>query len=246
MNDLIRFEDVELAVIDRDGQRWLAAADIAAALGYGRADKVTHLYTRNAGEFSEAMTCVLKVRTQGGLEPQNGVAAPDLRAQSGHAATDQRRDVRVFSLRGAHLVAMLARTPRARAFRAWALDLIEAELATLRDPGRGRDAVTARLARALYLDGPQLATETEMLAERDPAAAALALRHLSSCLRDAEASRDAVLRRMALDEGDGPRIDLRTAASHNLARLTIEQRAIEDLTDRIRRVAGLLAPEGAL
>lgn len=224
MNAIVHFNDVSLEAITRDGQQWFSAADIAAALGYATDREVRKLYERHASEFSDSMSALVKVTL-----PQGG-----------------RQDVRVFSLRGAHLVAMLARTPRARAFRAWALDLIEAELAALRDPGRGRDAVTARLARALYLDGPQLASETELLAERDPAAAALALRHLSSYLRAAEASRDAVLRRMALDEGDGPRIDLRTAASHNLARLTVEQRAIEDLTDRIRRVAGLLAPEGAL
>jgi prophage antirepressor-like protein len=35
--------------------------------------------------------------------------------------------VRVFSLRGAHLIAMLARTPVAKAFRRWVLDVLEKE-----------------------------------------------------------------------------------------------------------------------
>ena len=33
--------------------------------------------------------------------------------------------VRIFSLRGAHLVAMFARTQKAQSFRVWVLDLIE-------------------------------------------------------------------------------------------------------------------------
>jgi hypothetical protein len=80
---------------------------------------------------------------------------------------------------------------------------------------------------------------------RDPGAAAAALRQLSAQLASAEASRDAILRRMALDEGDGPRIDLRTAAAFNLARLAVEQAAIEDLTTRLRAVAAHVAPVSA-
>lgn len=226
MNDIMKFDDVELAVIDRNGQPWFTAGDVAAALGYSGAGKVMQLYARNADEFTDSMAGVLKLRTPCGPDGRGGGL----------------QDVRVFSLRGAHLVAMLARTPRARAFRAWALDLIEAELAQLRDPGRGRDAVTARIARALYLDKPDLRTETERFAMRDAGAAASALRQLSAQLASAEAARDAILRRMALDEGDGPRIDLRAAAAFNLARLAVEQAAVEDLTNRLRAVAAHVAP----
>lgn len=34
--------------------------------------------------------------------------------------------MRIFSLRGAHLVAMFARTPKAKAFRRWVLDVLDA------------------------------------------------------------------------------------------------------------------------
>jgi prophage antirepressor-like protein len=236
MTNLMKFEDVELAVIDRGGQPWFTAGDVASALGYDDQRHVNRLYARNADEFTDSMSTIVKLPTAYG----------EMRGQIDPASVGNRLlDVRVFSLRGAHLVAMLARTPRARAFRAWALDLIEAELAQLRDPGRGRDAVTARIARALYLDKPDLRSDSERFSMRDPGAAAAALRQLSAQLASAEASRDAILRRMALDEGDGPRIDLRTAAAFNLARLAVEQAAIEDLTTRLRAVAAHVAPVSA-
>lgn len=223
MTDLIRFDDVDLAVIARDGQQWFTTGDIARALGFADARKVANLYARNASEFTDSMTCVLKLRTQ-------VVETGD----------DQSRDVRVFTLRGAHLVAMLARTPRARAFRAWALDLIEAELARLRDPGRGRDAVTAQVARVLFPETPGMEHDEERLAERHPDMAPMALRQLVTDLRSAEHARDRLLRSMALDEGDGLRIDWREAPSWRIARLTVEQRTIEDLQNRINRVARLM------
>lgn len=39
------------------------------------------------------------------------------------------KDVHVFSLRGAHLIAMFARTPIAKEFRKWVLDVLDKELA---------------------------------------------------------------------------------------------------------------------
>ena len=37
--------------------------------------------------------------------------------------------MRVFSLRGAHLLAMFARTPKAKEFRRWVLDILDCEVA---------------------------------------------------------------------------------------------------------------------
>lgn len=100
----LSFEGAELAIIDRDGRPWVAAADLARALGYARSDKVTQIYERHAGEFSEAMTQTPKLRV-----PGNPMEIP----------------VRIFSPRGCHLVAMFARTERAAAFRRWVLDVLE-------------------------------------------------------------------------------------------------------------------------
>jgi prophage antirepressor-like protein len=38
------------------------------------------------------------------------------------------QEVRIFSLRGCHLLAMFSRTPVAKEFRAWALDILDAYL----------------------------------------------------------------------------------------------------------------------
>lgn len=108
MQDL-SFEETTLRVIEIDGQTWVGAADIARALGYNRADKVTRLYDRHSAEFSESMTRVVMLET---ADPQTGVLL-------------NKTASRVFSLRGAHLVAMFARTGKGQAFRRWILDLIE-------------------------------------------------------------------------------------------------------------------------
>ena len=75
---------------------------MAKALGYSDDRKVGVLYARHKDEFSNNMSVVLNLST-----------------------TDVPATTRIFSLRGCHLVAMLARTPIAKAFRRWALDVIE-------------------------------------------------------------------------------------------------------------------------
>lgn len=44
------------------------------------------------------------------------------------------KSVRVFSLRGCHLIAMFAKTPIAKAFRRWVLDILDAEAAKVQLP----------------------------------------------------------------------------------------------------------------
>jgi len=79
-------------------------------LGYHNpAKKIHELYRRHADEFTETMTAVISL--------------PDPDPQTGGAG--QMRQVRVFSLRCAHLLAMFARTPKAKALRRWVLDLID-------------------------------------------------------------------------------------------------------------------------
>ncbi|PKR57487.1 Bro-N domain-containing protein [Thalassospira lohafexi] len=104
----LTFQDTDLTIIDRDGVQWLTSADLARALGYRETKKVASLYHRRKGEFSDAMTRVLKLSTGRQI------------AESNH---------RVFSLRGAHLVAMLAKTDRAKDFRRWVLDVLEGQTA---------------------------------------------------------------------------------------------------------------------
>ena len=104
----LAFENTTFEIVDQNGQPWLRATDVANALGYSRSDKVGRLYSRNADEFTPSMTAVVETPTLG---------------LSGNLVTE----TRIFSLRGAHLLAMFARTEKAKAFRVWLLDLIEAQ-----------------------------------------------------------------------------------------------------------------------
>lgn len=99
----LTFQDVDLSVIARDGQPWVTATDVARALGYRSADAVSRIYRRNHAEFNETMTETVKLTVSGNMQ------------------TTQR----IFSPRGAHLVAMFARTARAQAFRRWVLDVLD-------------------------------------------------------------------------------------------------------------------------
>lgn len=103
----LTFHETSFEVIERDGERWLRGLQIASALGYRNpAADARNLYERNAAEFTDAMTAVVKLHTAGGLQ-----------------------DVRIFSPRGTHLLGMFARTPRAAEFRHWVLDVLEGKAA---------------------------------------------------------------------------------------------------------------------
>lgn len=100
------FESTTFDVVDKNGQQWLKASDLARALGYSRSDKITRLFDRNSAEFTGQMTAVVETPTLG---------------LSGNLVTQ----TRIFSLRGAHLLAMFARTAIAALFRKWVLDILD-------------------------------------------------------------------------------------------------------------------------
>lgn len=99
----LTFNDVQFDVIDRNNQPWVRSPQIGEALGYTKGSiSIAKLYESHADEFNDAMTAVVTLPTEGG--PQ---------------------DTRIFSLRGCHLLAMFARTPVAKAFRKWVLDVLD-------------------------------------------------------------------------------------------------------------------------
>ena len=100
----LAFQSTTFEVVDQQGQPWLRAREIAAALGYADEDAISRIYARRSDEFTDSMTCTVKLTVQG-----------------------QDREVRIFSLRGAHLLAMFARTKIAKDFRRWVLDVLENE-----------------------------------------------------------------------------------------------------------------------
>ena len=98
----LAFNNTTLSTVPVNNQPWLTAGELSRALGYRDSKSIQRIYTRNADEFTTSMTSVVKLTTPGG--PQ---------------------ETRIFSLRGCHLIAMLSRTPMAKQFRQWVLDVIE-------------------------------------------------------------------------------------------------------------------------
>lgn len=96
------FNEIQFDVIVRDGQPWVTSRQLAQALGYKDENSVRKIYERNKDEFSSIMTATVNM-TVGITEVM----------------------VRIFSMRDCHLLAMFARTPVAKAFRKWVLDVIE-------------------------------------------------------------------------------------------------------------------------
>lgn len=108
MTSALTFQNTHFDVIERSYQIWLTAAQIGRALGYAREDSVSRIYDRNQDEFSNAMTETVKLTVSGNYQ----------------------KTVRIFSLRGAHLIAMFARTSIAKQFRKWVLDILDQETKT--------------------------------------------------------------------------------------------------------------------
>ena len=106
----LAFNGIAISPVMRDGQIWMTASDLAKALDYSRSDKVTQIYNRNADEFTEAMTLNLNMGVKG------------------FGSGNSEKLVRIFSLRGCHLIAMFARTKVAKDFRVWVLDILDSEV----------------------------------------------------------------------------------------------------------------------
>ncbi|QMA44809.1 Bro-N domain-containing protein [Citrobacter freundii] len=103
----LNFHGMNLIPVDSVPGIWLTSTDVAKALGYKSTKSITNLFNQNADEFSDGMTQVIESVTSG----------------------NYRKKVRVFSLRGAHLIAMFARTDVAKEFRRWVLDILDREVA---------------------------------------------------------------------------------------------------------------------
>lgn len=102
MNALV-FQNTTFNIIDRDNQPWLRVHQIGEALGYKNPDRsLTNLYNANSDEFTDTMTALVELDTEGG-----------------------KQQVRIFSLRGCHLLGMLSKTKIAKDFRVWVLDVLD-------------------------------------------------------------------------------------------------------------------------
>lgn len=104
------FNGVTLTPVYHNSQIHLTSAELAKALGYARSDYISTIYNRNIDEFSSDMTLTVKLSVKGF---GNG---------------NSEKETRIFSLRGCHLIAMFARTPIAKEFRKWVLDILDREV----------------------------------------------------------------------------------------------------------------------
>ena len=103
MSQALTFNNVTLAPIPHQNSLWIRSVELARALGYSDESSVGRIYKRNAEEFTPEMTQVIEISDTVNLTVPT----------------------RIFSLRGCHLVAMFARTPVAKAFRRWVLDVLD-------------------------------------------------------------------------------------------------------------------------
>lgn len=101
MNELT-FKNQTIIPVIVNNLPYLTASQVGIALNYARPDKINSIYQSHRDEFTDTMTFTTDLVVQG-----------------------QNRQVRVFSLRGCHLLAMFSKTPVAKEFRRWVLDLIE-------------------------------------------------------------------------------------------------------------------------
>lgn len=113
MNNLanyeLKFQGTPFHPVVESGSVWLTSTELAQALDYSSAKSISNLFLRNQDEFTSGMSLVIDMMTNG----ING--------------STRRKKIRVFSLRGAHLIAMFAETPIAKQFRRWVLDVLDRE-----------------------------------------------------------------------------------------------------------------------
>lgn len=146
LTNALTFQETTFDLVEHDSaQLWLRSRQIAGALGYAQPDSITDLYNSNATEFTDSMTALVRLPTAGGAQ-----------------------EVRIFSLRGAHLLGMFARTERAAEFRRWVLDVLERQAAPQALPALPTAAPAPLVGQ----------TFDRVLAERDALRAMLAERVL--------------------------------------------------------------------
>lgn len=111
----LTFNEVNFNPVERNGQIWLTSTDLAKALGYKSSDSITRIFNRNKDEFSHSMTHTIETVNLTASSKTKGLRAK----------------IRIFSLRGCHLLAMFARTEIAKQFRKWVLDILDKEVAPI-------------------------------------------------------------------------------------------------------------------
>ncbi|MGQ6230664.1 BRO-N domain-containing protein [Serratia sp. IR-2025] len=140
MTAQLTFNSHVLETVSHDNRLWFTSATLAKALEYSRGDKITQIYNRSKDEFTPCMTTTVE---------NLNLRLSEKSKSYGNLQTK----TRIFSLRGAHLIAMLANTPVAKAFRRWVLDLIDREADVTTPPAKYPEQDSAKLPAGIYFQG---------------------------------------------------------------------------------------------
>lgn len=146
MQNQLVFKGKALTPIILNNQPYLGVLQIGVALNYAKPELVNKVYNNHADEFTPDMSFLTTIDTPGG-----------------------KQQVRVFSLRGCHLLAMFSKTPVAKEFRKWVLDLIEQHTTPAPVDAQAVDALVASIIR-------NVANNFEFSVWKDIIAASLAAR----------------------------------------------------------------------
>ncbi len=103
LKDKLQFEGTALEIYSINDTPWMQSRDLAIALGYKDETSVRKLFDRNKDEFTSNMSQTVKLTASG----------------------NYKKTVRLFSPRGCHLIAIMAKTKMAKSFRKWVLDVLE-------------------------------------------------------------------------------------------------------------------------
>lgn len=105
METALTFNDIIFSPVNHQNSLWIRAVELAKALGFKREDQAAKIYRAHTDEFTADMAQVVEIT-------DNAESAFPVKSL-------------LFSLRGCHLLAMFARTPVAKAFRKWVLDVLD-------------------------------------------------------------------------------------------------------------------------
>ena len=147
MNELT-FKSQKIIPVIVNNLPYLTATQVGAALGYSRPDKINSIYQSHRDEFTDTMTDTTETVLSGNLTTTT----------------------RIFSLRGCHLLAMFSKTPVAKEFRRWVLDLIEQQNQTVHSPSSAKAAPSLSCSDLAAL-ASETATDADMQDMRNLVAA---------------------------------------------------------------------------
>lgn len=105
MSQALCFNEITFSPVNRHNSPWIRAVELSKALGFKREDQAAKIYRAHADEFTSDTAQLVEIS-------DNADSAFPVKSL-------------LFSLRGCHLLAMFARTPVAKQFRRWVLDVIE-------------------------------------------------------------------------------------------------------------------------